>query len=196
LLNDRVLLIFLACAVLFHFANAAMLPLLGETLTNGKDHTAMPFMSACVITTQFIVIFMSRMAGKAATDWGRKRLLLISFAVRPVRSILYTLTDDALRLLAIQILDGIAIGIFNVVLVLVIVDLTQGSGRFNLTLGAVATAIGIGASSSQAIAGTIAQDYDLDAAFLFLAAIVLLAFGILLLLMPETRARRLSDQSH
>jgi hypothetical protein len=30
MLKDRVLLMFLACVVLFHFANAAMLPLAGE----------------------------------------------------------------------------------------------------------------------------------------------------------------------
>jgi hypothetical protein len=32
-LQDRPLFIFLVCAVLFHFANAAMLPLLGEMLS-------------------------------------------------------------------------------------------------------------------------------------------------------------------
>lgn len=36
LLADRPLVIFLVCAVLFHFANAAMLPLLGEMLAQGK----------------------------------------------------------------------------------------------------------------------------------------------------------------
>jgi len=36
LLNDRPLLIFLVCAVMFHFANAAMLPLLGEMLAKGQ----------------------------------------------------------------------------------------------------------------------------------------------------------------
>jgi len=36
LLKDRRLLIFMICAVLFHFANAAMLPLLGEMLAIGK----------------------------------------------------------------------------------------------------------------------------------------------------------------
>jgi hypothetical protein len=35
LFKDRPLLIFLLCAVMFHFANAAMLPLLGEMLSKG-----------------------------------------------------------------------------------------------------------------------------------------------------------------
>jgi MFS family permease len=195
LLKDRPLLTFFACAVLFHFANAAMLPLLGETLAKGKDDTAMLFMSACVITTQFVVIFISRAAGKAAASIGRKRLLLIGFSVLPIRGVLYTLTDDAVWLVAIQILDGIAVGIFNVVSVLVIADLTQGSGRFNLSLGASTTAIGIGASLSQAIAGAISHHLGSNAGFLFLAAVALFALGILFFMMPETRDMSFSNRS-
>jgi MFS family permease len=37
--------------VLFHFANAAMLPLLGEMLAKGHGRSSMMFMSACVVTT-------------------------------------------------------------------------------------------------------------------------------------------------
>jgi hypothetical protein len=36
----------LVCAVLFHFANAAMLPLLGEQLAKGRGRSSMLFMSA------------------------------------------------------------------------------------------------------------------------------------------------------
>src|ERR1017187_9116887 len=47
LLGDRILLLFLLCAFFFHFANAAMLPQLGEMLSRGASATAAPFMSAC-----------------------------------------------------------------------------------------------------------------------------------------------------
>jgi MFS family permease len=75
----------------------------------------------------------------------------------------------------------------GVVSVLVIADLTQGSGRFNITLGAIATAVGIGAALSQTIAGAIVHHFSFDAAFLFLAAIAAAAFSILYFFMPETR---------
>jgi hypothetical protein len=52
--------------------------------------------------------------------------------------------------------------------VLVIADLTQGSGRFNLTLGAISTAVGIGASLSQVIAGSIVHHFGSNAGFLSL----------------------------
>jgi MFS family permease len=190
LLQDRPLLIFLLCAVLFHFANAAMLPLLGEMLAKGHGRTSMMFMSACVITTQVVVTLLASWSAIKATQWGRKPLLLIAFGVLPVRGILYTLTDDAALLVAIQILDGIAAAIFGVVSVLVIADLTKGSGRFNLTLGAVTTAVGIGAALSQSVAGSIVHRFGYHAGFLFLAAVSALAFVLLWLCMPETRSPR------
>jgi MFS family permease len=100
-----------------------------------------------------------------------------------------TLTSNTVALVAIQILDGVAAGIFGVVSVLVIADLTQGSGRFNITLGAISTAVGIGAALSQTIAGTIVHHFSFNAGFLFLAAIAALAFGILYFFMPETREK-------
>ena len=93
--------------------------------------------------------------GRKAGSRGRKPLLLVAFGVLQVRAVLYTLTSNTIALVAIQILDGVGAGIFGVVSVLVIADLTQGSGRFNVSLGAISTAVGIGASLSQVIAGLI-----------------------------------------
>ena len=191
LLDDRPLIVFLVCAVMFHFANAAMLPLLGEMLAKGHGRSSMMFMSACVVTTQLVITLLAAWSGRKAGSWGRKPLLLIAFGVLPVRGVLYTLTHNTDALVAIQILDGVAAGIFGVVSVLVIADLTQGTGRFNLTLGAIATAVGIGAALSQAIAGSIVHHFGSNAGFLFLAAVASVAFGILYFFMPETRDKRL-----
>jgi predicted MFS family arabinose efflux permease len=154
LFRDRPLVVFLVCAVMFHFANAAMLPLLGEMLAKGRGRNSMMFMSACVVTTQLVIASIAAWSGRKAGTWGRKPLLLTAFGVLPVRAVLYTLTRNTGELVAIQILDGVGAGIFGVVSVLVIADLTQGTGRFNLTLGAIGTAVGIGASLSQVIAGS------------------------------------------
>jgi predicted MFS family arabinose efflux permease len=191
LLNDRPLLIFLACAVMFHFANAAMLPLLGEMLAQGKGRSSMLFMSACVVTTQLVVTLLASWSGRTAGSWGRKPLLLIAFGVLPVRAVLYTVTHLTVALVAIQILDGVAAGIFGVVSVLVIADLTQGTGRFNLTLGAISTAVGIGASLSQVIAGSIVHHFGYNTGFLFLATVAAVALGILYFFMPETRDKQI-----
>jgi MFS family permease len=156
-------------------------------LAKGHGRTSMMFMSACVVTTQMTITVIASWSGRKAGRWGRKPLLLIAFAVLPVRAILYTLTDNTTALVAIQILDGVGAGIFGVVSVLVIADLTQGSGRFNLALGAISTAVGIGAALSQTIAGSIVHHWNFNMGFLFLSAVAAAAFGILLFFMPETR---------
>ena len=197
LLREPRIGLFLLCAVLFHFANAAMLPLLGEMLAKGHGRSSMMFMSACVVTTQVVVTLISSWSGQKAASWGRKPLLLIAFGALPVRGVLYTLTHNTNALVAIQVLDGIAAGIFGVVSVLVIADLTKGSGRFNLTLGAVGMAVGIGASLSQVIAGAIVHHFNANVGFLFLAAVAAAAFAIFYFFMPETHSstRSLSKPS-
>jgi len=196
LLKDRRLLIFLICAVMFHFANAAMLPLLGEMLAKGQGRSSMMFMSACVITTQLVVVLLATWVGRTAGKWGRKPLLLIAFGVMPIRGLLYTLTHDTTALVAIQILDGVGAAIFGIVSVLVIADLTQGTGRFNLTQGAIGAAVGIGASLSQVAAGSIAHNLGNNAAFLFLAAVASVALTILFFFMPETLEKKSTGTSN
>ena len=186
LIEDRPLMIFLCCAVLFHFANAAMLPLLGEMLARGKGRASMMFMSACVVTTQLTIAMIASWTARAAGSWGRKPLLLIGFGALPIRGVLYTLTSNIYLLVGIQVLDGIGAGIFGVASVLVIADLTRGTGRFNLTLGAIATAVGIGAALSQTIAGTIVHHFSYNAGFIFLATVAAAAFAILQMFVPET----------
>jgi len=187
LFRDHPLVIFLLCAVMFHFANAAMLPLLGELLAKGRGRSSMLFMSACVMTTQIVITLLASWSGRKAGAWGRKPLLLIAFGVLPVRALLYTLTSNTIWLVAIQVLDGVGAGIFGVVSVLVIADLTRGTGRFNLTLGAISTAVGIGAALSQVIAGTIVRHLGYHAGFLFLGAVAATALATLYFFMPETR---------
>jgi predicted MFS family arabinose efflux permease len=127
LFKDRPLVIFLVCAVMFHFANAAMLPLLGEMLAKGHGRSSMLFMSACVVTTQLVITLLASWSGREAGTWGRKPLLLIAFGALPIRGVLYTLTSNTVLLVGIQVLDGIAAAIFGVVSVLVIADLTRGT---------------------------------------------------------------------
>jgi MFS family permease len=190
LLADRRLAIFAPAAVLFHFANAAMLPLLGQRLSVGHDHGSPLYMSACIIVAQLVMIPVAMWAGRLAAVYGRKPVFLLGFGVLPVRGLLYTLSGNPYFLVSIQLLDGIGAGIFGVLSVLVVADLTRGSGRFNVTNGAISTATGIGAALSNAVSGIIVQYAGYDGAFLALAgmaAVAALWFG---LAMPETRGGR------
>lgn len=187
LLGDRILLIFLACAFLFHFANAAMLPQLGEMLSHGARASAAPFMSACIIVTQVVIMCLAPAIGRFANLHGRKPLLMVGFGVLPIRALLYTLTHNTESLIAIQILDGVANAIFGVVSILVVADRTRATGRFNLVQGSLATAVGLGAAFSTTFGGKLIQHFSYRISFLSLGAIAALAFVLLWTAIPETR---------
>jgi len=186
ILSDYRIGIFAACAILFHFANAAMLPLLGQRLSAGHARQSTLYMSACIMTAQLVMVVVAPLAGRFAARWGRKPVLLIGFAALPVRGVLYTLTNDPYLLVSIQLLDGVGAGIWGVVWVIIAADLARGTGRFNLIQGLIATGVAIGASSSNLATGFIAQHFGYDAGFLALAAIAGGGFATLLLAMPET----------
>ena len=187
LLADSRLVVFVACVFLFHFANAAMLPQLGEMLARGRGRQSSLFMGACIVVTQITISLIAVWISRKSRPWGRKPLLLAGFAVLPIRGVLYTLTAYAPLLIAIQVLDGVANAIYLVVGVLVVADLTRGTGRFNLTQGALGVAQGVGAAASTTFAGTVVHHYGYHAGFLSLAAIALAACVLLWLLLPETK---------
>ncbi|MEM6886955.1 MAG: MFS transporter [Pseudomonadota bacterium] len=187
ILSDRRLLIFGVSIILFHCANASMLPLVSQKVASGGDTKAgIAFTSACIISAQFIMIGMAVLCGRTADHWGRKPLFLIAFAILPIRAFLYTLTDNSVVLVAIQSLDGVANGIFAVLFLLIVSDVTKGTGRFNIAQGALATLVGVGASVSNLAAEEIVQISSYDMAFYFLAAVSLLGAVIFATLMPET----------
>ncbi len=186
LFGDRVLLIFCVCAFFFHFANAAMLPQLGEMLTKGVKASAAPFMSGCIIVTQLVIMCSAAAIGRYANLHGRKLLLLLGFGVLPLRALLYTLTHNTEALIAIQLLDGVANAIFGVVSVLVVADRTRGTGRFNLVQGVLATAVGLGAAFSTTFGGALIQRYSYHVSFLALGGVAALALGVFAFGVPET----------
>lgn len=56
LFADRKIIVFAVAVTLFHFANAAMLPLAGQLLTRDHEMFASLNMSACIVAAQLIMI--------------------------------------------------------------------------------------------------------------------------------------------
>ncbi|KAA0597113.1 MFS family permease [Azospirillum lipoferum] len=187
ILSCRPLLIFGGCAALFHFANAAMLPLVGQKLAMKDPALGTSLMSFCIVAAQLVMVPMAMLVGARADRWGRKPLLLAAFLVLPLRGILYTLSDHSGWLVGVQLLDGVGAGLFGALFPLVVADLTEGTGRFNVSQGAIATLQGIGASLSTAAAGQMVVREGYSAAFLMLAGAAGVALLLAGLLLPETR---------
>ena len=187
LLHSRPLVVFTACVVLFHLANAAMLPLVGQKLALQDRNQGTAAMSVCILAAQLVMVPMAMLVARKADSWGRKRLFLAGFLILPIRGVLYTWSDNPAWLVGVQLLDGIGAGLFGALFPLIIADLTWGTGRFNVTRGAVQAAQGIGAALSTALAGIIVVAAGYSAAFLTLAAIAALGLVLFWLAMPETK---------
>ncbi|HUZ62409.1 MAG TPA: MFS transporter [Acetobacteraceae bacterium] len=190
LVERRPLMVFAGCAMLFHFANAALLPLVGQKLAIAHPHWATAMMSACIIAAQMVMLPIALLVGRTADSWGRKKLFLIGFGILPVRAVLYTLSNASGWLIGVQILDGVGAGIYGALTPLVIADIMRGTGRYNLAQGAVAKCMGVGASLSGLMAGIMVQQFGYDAAFLSSGAAAAVAFVVFAVAMPETAPTR------
>jgi predicted MFS family arabinose efflux permease len=113
LLKTRPLVVFGLCVMLFHFANAPLLPLVGQKLAAAHPKAATAMMSACIVAAQLVMLPMALLVGRKADKWGRKPLFLAGFAILPIRAVLYTFSDDSAWLIGVQLLDGVGAGIFG-----------------------------------------------------------------------------------
>lgn len=190
LLSSRPLLVFAVCATLFHFANAAMLPLVGQKLALINKELGTSLMAVCIVAAQAVMVPVAMVTGAMADTWGRKPIFLTGFAVLALRGFLYPFSENPYWLVGVQLLDGFGAGIFGALFPVIVSDITRGTGRFNVSQGAIATAQGVGASLSAAIAGLIVVNAGYGAAFWTLAAIAVGGLVLFLLAMPETAASK------
>jgi MFS family permease len=187
LFKIRPLMIFFLCTFFFHFANAPLLPLVGQKLALEFPKEATAMMSFCMVAAQGVMLPIAIVVGRRADIWGRRPIFLTAFAVLPIRAALYTLSDNALWLIGVQLLDGVGAGIYQALTPLIISDVMRGTGRFNLAQGAVATTIAIGATTSALATGVVVDRFGYAVSFLSLGAAATVAFLVFFRFMPETR---------
>ena len=188
LFKNKILLVFGLSILMFHLSNAAMLLLLGEEVAlkySGAD--SIMFLSGSIISAQAIMFLMTLLAKSRIDKWGRKPLFLIAFIVLPIRGILFILSSNPYYLLLIQLLDGVAAGLFGVLFPVVVADFTKGSGHYNIALGALSAMQGIGATLSIFLSGFIVKHFGFQIAFLMLSGFALIALIIYAIFVPESK---------
>jgi MFS family permease len=187
LARNRPLLEFALVLALFQFANAAMLPLVGTYVTTQSSNWAPALIAACIVLPQIVVAAISPSIGRRAQIWGRRPLLLIGISALVLRGLLFAVVHDPHLLVLIQVLDGVTAAVFGVLVPLIVVDVTYGSGHFNLAQGIVGTATGVGASVSMLFAGHLGDRFGNEVAFFALATVAAIDFFFVLFVIPETR---------
>ena len=178
--------IFTMLKVVFHFANAAMLPLAGQELVRTKHGESSLYMAACIVTAQFVMVPVGFLAGRNADRVGRKPLYLAAFGFLALRGVLFALGHGAFYIVAIEVLDGLGTGLSGVVALLVVSDLAKGTGRFNLMQGIMQASVGVGAFLGNSVGGMVAKSAGFPVAFAMLAATAAAGGIAYAILMPET----------
>src|SRR5262249_28422080 len=89
-------------------------------------------MSGLIIIPQIIVAILAPWVGYHSEARGRRSLLLLGFGLEPVCATLLAFTASYPFAIVAPVLDGISAAIITVLTVLVVTDLTTGTGRFNL----------------------------------------------------------------
>jgi len=193
LLKNRDLLVFAVCLMLFQFFNSSLLPVVGQNLVHGADGMSPLYMAGLLIVPQLVVAVLAPWIGYWSELRGRKILLLAGFGFAVLRALLFAATGNPVAMLAIQILDGVTGAIITVLTILVITDLTSGTGRFNLAQGFFGALTGASAAVSAGVFGFVAHRFGDFAALVSMAAGIAVGMALLYACMPETKPDEYKD---
>ncbi|MFC3695483.1 MFS transporter [Chenggangzhangella methanolivorans] len=158
LLKTPALLVFGFILMLFHFGNAAMLPLVGQRIEALGLGNAVFWTSVAVIVAQAVMVPMALLAARIAERFGYAPLLLTALVALPIRGVVAAATPEAWIAIPVQVLDGIGAGILGVATPALVARILRGTGRFNVGLGAVMTLQAVGASFSPTAAGLMVEN--------------------------------------
>jgi MFS family permease len=193
LAKNRRLVLFAGALMLFQLADASMLPMVGENLAKSDSNGTPLWMSGLIVAPQLVVALLAPWVGFHSEKRGRRPLLLIGFAMEPIRAGILAVTAYYPFLVAGQILDGVSGATVGVLTVIVIADLTAGTGRFNLAVGAVGALNGIAAAISTSTTGFLFQHFGAHVGFLPLAAVGVAATALVWVFLSETKPEKYED---
>lgn len=190
--NSR-LLWFAGCLAMFQLADSSLLPLASEHVGSAHGAQSSLIVSGMIVAPEVVVAILAPWIGYFSEIWGRKPLLLAGFGAEIFRAILFAFITNPILLIAVEILDGVSGATLTVLTVVIVGDLTTGTGRFNLARGAVGLVSMIGASVSTTVSGFIAQEFGRIPAFLSMGAIAAAGTLLVWLMLTETKPEQYVD---
>jgi MFS family permease len=190
LFSSKPLLLLAAALAIFNLGNGAMLPLYALAVVGAKQANPAAFVAATVVIAQITMVFASLLAVRLVQRHGGWMVLLVSFIVLPIRSVIAPHLVVSWGVVPMQILDGITSGLHTVAVPVLVAKILNGTGRINVGQGAVLSAQGIGAALSPAVGGWIAQVFGYNAAFYSLGGFAMLAILVWTTLAPRYKPLR------
>ena len=182
--------------MLFHLANAALLPMLSMRIAAAPGHLNPGlFAAATVIISQVVMIPVAIRVAGSIDKYGYWRCILLALLIMPIRvsrtavlarpwarlprrAARAASSDAPAMMVPVQILDGLAAGILGVAVPSFIVSLLRGSGHVNAGQSVVMLMQGAGAAMSPALTGSIAGLYSYATAFGVLSVIAIVALMV------------------
>jgi hypothetical protein len=124
------------------------------------------------------MVVTSLAAMKLAARRGYWLVLLIAFAMLPIRGLLAGALITGWGVWPVEMLDGLATGLLSVATPGLIAQIMDGTGRVNAAQGAIMAAQGFGGAVSPALGGWIAQALGYSAALATLGAMALVSLAL------------------
>jgi predicted MFS family arabinose efflux permease len=186
LFESKALLVAAAALMLFFLGDAAMLPLYGMAVVAAHRGDPAGFVALTIVVAQGVMVAASLVGMKLVAWRGHWLVLLIAFALLPLRGLLASVMITGWGVWPVETLDGVTSGLLSVAAPGLIARIMDGTGRVNAAQGAVMAAQGFGGAVSPALGGWIAQTLGYPAALATLGA-----FGLASLALWIGFARRL-----
>jgi MFS family permease len=183
-LKDPVLWAFVAAMVLFHVANAPPGAYLGLFLKNDLGAPARDLSYAFVVS---MVAWMAcvRPVGWFADRLGRKPLLVAGWSVMTIRLVLLALAKEGWQVLAIQLLDGLAQGLFAVAAAAWVTERLGDTRRTGEAQVLVGCSLVFGSAVGPALAGLVVTDLGYRGTFCLLAGVGIVATFVVIFAVPD-----------
>ncbi len=178
LFESKPLLVAAAALMLFYVGDAAMLPLYGMAVVAAHRGDPAGFVATTIVVAQGVMVVTSLIAMKLAARRGYWLVLLVAFALLPIRGLVAGSLIAAWGVWPVETLDGVASGLLSVAAPGLIARIMDGTGRVNAAQGAIMAAQGLGGAISPALGGWIAQALGYPAALATLGGFALVSLGL------------------
>jgi predicted MFS family arabinose efflux permease len=183
--RDRTLLLFVLAMVLFHVANSPPGVYLGLFMRRELG-AAERTLSYAFVVSMVAWILVVRPAGRLADRLGCRPLLLAGWSVTTLRLVLIARAYEPWQVLVVQLLDGLAQGLFAVAAAAWVTDRLADPRRVGEAQVMVGAALVFGSAVGPALAGLVVDALGYRGLFALLAGIGIVVTGIVLIGIPET----------